>query len=152
MPNPPSKPRKPEAAERLIQYASMPYRIVDGHPMVLLVTSRETKRWILPKGNPEKKMAPHQVAELEAFEEAGVKGKIKSKPFASFPSVKRLKSGKEIPCDVQIYLLEVREELPKWPEKGERDRRWMSFGEAAMISGEPGLVQVLLDFGATFGD
>lgn len=134
----------------LTQYAALPYRVVDGHPMVLLVTSRETKRWILPKGQPERKLAPHQVAEAEAYEEAGLVGTVFKTPFAEYDSFKRLKSGRELPCLMRVYLLEVTHELGSWPEKGERERRWMTPGEAALLVTEPGLVRVLLDFGGRF--
>lgn len=132
------------------QYAALPYRIEDGRPMVLLVTSRETKRWILPKGQPERKLAPHQVAEQEAYEEAGLIGTVFKTPFATFDSVKRLKNGKEIPCGIRVFLFEVNHELGAWPEQSQRDRRWMSPGEAALTVNEPGLVRVLLDFGGRF--
>lgn len=133
----------------ITQYAALPYRVDhDGQPLVCLVTSRETKRWILPKGQVEPKLKPHQVAENEAFEEAGLIGQVHAEPLATFPSVKRQKSGKEIPAEVVVYALEVAHVLDNWPERKQRDRRWMSPGEAAMVVGEPGLVQVLLDFGA----
>jgi ADP-ribose pyrophosphatase YjhB (NUDIX family) len=141
---------KDTAKKSLVQYAALPYRVEDGHPMVLLVTSRETKRWILPKGQPERKLAPHHVAEAEAYEEAGVIGTIFKRPFAEFDSFKRLKNGQELPCLVRVYLLEVGHELDAWPEKDERQRRWMSPGEAAMAVTEAGLVRVLLDFGGRF--
>lgn len=131
-----------------IQYAALPFRIEDGQPVVALVTSRETKRWILPKGQAEPKLKPHQVAENEAFEEAGLVGHIHATPLTTFPSVKRLKSGREIPAEVVVFVLEVAHVLDNWPERKQRERRWMSPGEAAIVVGEPGLVQVLLDFGA----
>ncbi|MCR6630895.1 MAG: NUDIX hydrolase [Magnetospirillum sp.] len=141
---------KESAKKILVQYAALPYRIEDGHPLVLLVTSRETRRWILPKGQPERKLAAHQVAEAEAYEEAGLIGTVFKTPFAQFDSIKRLKNGREMPCVVRVYLLEVAHQLAAWPEKDERERRWMSPGEAALMVGEPGLVRVLLDFGGRF--
>ncbi|HLO79271.1 MAG TPA: NUDIX hydrolase [Magnetospirillum sp.] len=141
---------KENTKKSLVQYAALPYRVVDGHPEVLLVTSRETKRWILPKGQPERKLAPHQVAETEAYEEAGLVGTVFKAPFAQFDSFKRLKNGCELPCLVRVYLLEVDHELDAWPEKHERERRWMTPGEAALLVTEAGLVRVLLDFGGRF--
>lgn len=139
-----------DAKKKLVQYAALPYKVVDGHPMVLLVTSRETKRWILPKGQPERKLAPHQVAEAEAYEEAGLLGTVFKTPFAEYDSFKRLKSGREVPCLMRVFLMEVTHELGAWPEKAERERRWMTPGEAAMLVTEAGLVRVLLDFGGRF--
>lgn len=141
---------KGERKKPLVQYAALPYRIEDGHPMVLLVTSRETKRWILPKGQPERKLSPHQVAEAEAYEEAGLIGTVFKTAFAQFDSFKRLKSGREVPCLMRVFLLEVTHELAAWPEKAERQRRWMTPGEAALLVTEPGLARVLLDFSGRF--
>lgn len=129
-----------------VQYAALPYLIEDGHPRVLLVTSRETRRWILPKGKPEKKLAPHAVAAHEAYEEAGVRGAVAEEPFAAFMSTKRLASGREIPCEIKVFLLEVGQILPEWPEMHQRERRWTTPGEAALLSSESGLIDVLLTF------
>lgn len=134
-----------------VHYAALPFLIEDGHPKVLLVTSRETKRWILPKGKPEKKLRPPEVAAREAFEEAGVYGKISPEPFAVFDSVKRLDNGREVPIKIQVYLFEVNKVLADWPEKKERERRWATPGEAALLATEPGLVSVLLNFSAAWG-
>lgn len=132
--------------QETIHYAALPFLVEDGHPMVLLVTSRETKRWILPKGKPEKKLRPREVAAREAFEEAGVHGQIADESFATFDSIKRLPDGRELPIKVRVYLFEITEVLDDWPEKKERERRWANPGEAALLASEPGLVSVLLDF------
>lgn len=132
--------------DEIIHYAALPFLIEDGHPKVLLVTSRETKRWILPKGKPEKKLRPREVAAREAFEEAGIHGRTVEEPFATFDSVKRMANGREVPIKVRVYLFEITEVLDDWPEKKERERRWATPGEAALLASEPGLVSVLLDF------
>lgn len=128
------------------QYAALPYIQKDGQTLVMLVTSRETKRWIIPKGWAEKKTAPHAVAAQEAFEEAGLRGTVQEKPFARYEYVKRLKSGKGIPCLVDIFLFHVEKELDDWPEKAERERKWMTAGEAALAVGESRLIEILLAF------
>jgi 8-oxo-dGTP pyrophosphatase MutT (NUDIX family) len=117
-------------------------------PEVLLVTSRETKRWILPKGNPKKHKKSYEVAAEEAFEEAGLKGKASQKPFYTFDSYKRLGPGKMVPCRVRVFSLAVKREHVNWPEKGERERAWMTFAEAAHNAGEAGLVLLFLDLAA----
>lgn len=133
----------------LIQYAALPLRITDdGQPSVLLITTRETRRWIIPKGRPEKGLAPHEVAEREAFEEAGLLGRISPEVLTRFKSEKRLKSGKIRDCVIQVHLLEVERELDDWPEKAERQRQWMTPSEAALMVGEPGLVEVFLKLAA----
>lgn len=134
----------------LIQYAALPYVVEDGHPMVVMVTSRDTGRWILPKGKPEKKVAPHQVAAHEAFEEAGLVGNVSPEPFARFPSIKRLSSGRELPCEIEVYLFKVDRMLDKWPEMKQRERRCLPPGEAALLASESGLVGVLLEFSAAW--
>lgn len=136
------------AKKDMIQYAALPYIVEDGHPVVVMVTSRDTGRWILPKGKPEKRLSPPEVAAQEAFEEAGLKGVVAAEAFARFASFKRLASGREVPCDVEVYLFEIGETLGTWPEMNQRQRRFMSPGEAALVASEPGLVSVLLDFSA----
>lgn len=132
----------------LIQYAALPFRQGEGEPEVLMVTSRETKRWILPKGNPKKNTKSYMVAAEEAFEEAGLKGTASQKPFYTFDSIKRLKSGKQVPCRVRVFSLAVKKQAERWPEKGERERAWMSFAEAAHNAGEAGLVLLFLELAA----
>lgn len=135
----------------LTQYAALPFRVDgQGAALVMMVTSRETKRWILPKGQPEPKLAPHHVAEKEAYEEAGIIGTVFRTAFARFDSVKRLKNGKEVPALVEVYLLDVANELDAWPERKQRSRGWFTIDDAIKIAGEPGLVQVLRDFGGRF--
>lgn len=135
----------------LRQYAALPYRVVDGLPQVMLITSRETRRWILPKGRPEKRMKPFEVAAAEAFEEAGVLGHIAATVFSSFASHKRLKTGVELPCTIKVYLLEVNQELDYWPERDQRERAWFGLHQAALVAGEPGLIRVLDEFCALWG-
>lgn len=132
----------------LRQYAALPYRVVDGAPQVLLITSRETKRWILPKGRPEKRLMPFEVAAAEAFEEAGVLGHITDTVFGSFSSHKRLKTGAEIPCVIKVYLLEVNQILDHWPEHHQRERTWLGLHQATLMAGEPGLIRILDEFSA----
>lgn len=130
------------------QYAALPFTIRNGEPEVMLVTSRETGRWIIPKGWPETALSPEEVVAREAFEEAGLKGHVR-RPLGSYHYRKRLKSGEEMPCFVETFLLEVDEELAEWPEKDQRQRRWLPIGQAAMEVSEPGLVGILLGLAVT---
>lgn len=131
------------------QYAALPVTVKDGQPLVMLITSRETRRWIIPKGWPEKKTKPYDVAAQEAFEEAGLVGRVEERPFGTFQYEKRLRSGRTTTCVVKVYRLEVERELDDWPEKGERERRWMAPDEAALLISEAGLVDLLRSL-ATF--
>lgn len=137
-----------ERGQELRQYAALPYARRDDRCIVLLVTSRQTRKWILPKGQPERNKSPHDVAALEAFEEAGVKGKVSRRVFGTYRSTKRLSSGLEIPALIDVYLLAVERVLDDWPERHERERQWVEPGEGAMMVSEGGLVDILLRFGA----
>jgi len=123
------------------QYAALCYRFreKDGAVEVLLVTSRETKRWIIPKGWPMKGKKPHQAAAIEAAEEAGVQGSIKKRPFGYYTYLKVLKDGRSVPCVVSVFLLAVDHLDLKFREKGQRTRTWMSCSEASRVVQEPEL-------------
>ena len=84
---------------------------------MLLVTSRETKRWLIPKGWPIKGKKPHKAAAQEAEEEAGVKGEIKNKPLGYYDYWKRRAEHFDL-CRVKVYPLEVSKQLKTWREKG----------------------------------
>jgi 8-oxo-dGTP pyrophosphatase MutT (NUDIX family) len=125
------------------QSAALPYRkAADGKVEILLITSRETRRWILPKGWIENNSKPYETAEMEAFEEAGVRGRIKKKPIGSYVYQKRLNNGEHVFCQVSVFALKVTAELDDWPEKNERERRWVTPSQGAMQVSEGGLVKL----------
>lgn len=136
-----------DADGRAVQHAALPVRRGPGGIEVLMVTSRETRRWILPKGWAEPGVSPAAMAAREAWEEAGVRGRAAEEPFGTYRYEKRLPRGRTVGCLVSVYLLAVEEELEDWPERGERERRWFTPGQAAMACGEPGLVGTLLRVG-----
>ena len=84
----------------------------------MLVTSRETGRWIIPKGWPKKRKTPYASAAREALEEAGVVGKVGKDPIGSYSYKKRLKNGAVVACDVQVFPLKVKRQQTSWPERG----------------------------------
>jgi 8-oxo-dGTP pyrophosphatase MutT (NUDIX family) len=132
-------PTKDALAGR-VQYAALPYRRSGAsRTEVLLVTSRETGRWIIPKGWPIKRKAPHVAAAREARDEAGVVGKISRTPIGCFSYEKRLKRGIIIVCKVHVFALKVKRQQESWPEKGQREVQWMSRTKAAKIVGDPKL-------------
>jgi 8-oxo-dGTP pyrophosphatase MutT (NUDIX family) len=112
----------------------------------MLVTSRETGRWIIPKGWPQKRKKPHTSAAREAREEAGVVGKIDHDPIGSFSYEKRLKSGAVVACEVRVFPLEVNRQKRGWPEKKEREARWFSRTEALSMVREPALRNIIRSF------
>jgi 8-oxo-dGTP pyrophosphatase MutT (NUDIX family) len=113
------------------QVAALPVRRVkSGAFEILLVTSRSTGRWIIPKGWPSKRLKDHRAAAREAKEEAGVEGKIKRKAIGSYRYVKT-EIGPDDPVDVVVFLLSVRKEHKRWPEKKHRKRAWVALDGAA---------------------
>jgi 8-oxo-dGTP pyrophosphatase MutT (NUDIX family) len=126
------------------QLAVIPFMMHQGQPLILMVTSRETRRWIVPKGWQEKKVKDRDQAAREAFEEAGVIGVISDKPIGGYRYDKRLKNGGLKTLDVAVYALNVEELLDDWPEMEERERRWMTPAQAAMAVQEGALAALLL--------
>jgi len=122
------------------QYAALPYRVGDaGDLEILLVTTRESRRWVIPKGWPMKKRAPWRAAEREALEEAGVEGVIAKTHLGGYHYVKRGPNGEAWPCEVIVYPLEVRHELALWREGVQRSRGWFSVEHAMELVEEPDL-------------
>jgi 8-oxo-dGTP pyrophosphatase MutT (NUDIX family) len=102
----------------------------DGKPRIMLVTSRETSRWVIPKGWPIKRRKDHKAAAREAFEEAGVSGEIETKPIGGYQYVK-FENGSDQLLSVSVFLLAVDKQKNSWPEQEQRQRAWFSIEEAA---------------------
>jgi 8-oxo-dGTP pyrophosphatase MutT (NUDIX family) len=120
-----------KASARRLQYGALPYRLSSGRQTeFMLLTSRETRRWIIPKGWPKRGKSPHRSAAREAFEEAGVLGAVGRRPVGSFSYEKRLKNGGSVECEVRVFPLEVRRQSKDWPEKQERRIKWLSASKA----------------------
>jgi 8-oxo-dGTP pyrophosphatase MutT (NUDIX family) len=132
----------------LVQFAALPYRKVDGATQVLLATSRDTGRWVIPKGWPMKNRKPHEAAAQEALEEAGLKGKPGKKPVGSYQYWKRLKEHFVL-VTVLVFPLEVTRQLKSFREAGVRRLEWVSPLEAARRVDEAGLASILLDWEQT---
>jgi len=99
---------------------------------------------VVPKGWPWRKLKDHEAAAGEAWEEAGVRGRITEKSRGSFTYDKR-RNQKVRPLTVIVYVLEVTEEAQAWPERDERERRWFSAAEAAAVVAEDELRAILLE-------
>lgn len=112
----------------------------------MLVTSRETKRWVIPKGNPSPGLAPHTAAAAEAEEEAGVCGQVCPTPIGSYRYRKRRGSGASLMMDVDVFPMAVTRELPAWKEQTQRERRWFSLADAAGAVEEPDLRELIRSF------
>ena len=145
-PDPSAKGSKAGRRGRLRrQYAALPLRTgTDGQPEVLLVTSRGTQRWIIPKGWPMRRRSPSEAAAVEAYEEAGVEGSIETEqPIGRYHYRKRLDNGTIARIEVSIFLFRVVRQLPNWPEQAERQTHWFSPAEAAERVAEPELAAIL---------
>ena len=127
------------------QYGALPWRRVDGVLELMLITSRETQRWTVPKGWPIRKLDPGAVAALEAMEEAGVKG-VTTPSIGAYRYNKRLRDGSVVICKVELFPLEVTQEEPVWPEAGERGRAWFAPAGAAALVAELELKALILAF------
>lgn len=127
------------------QFATVPWRIGrSGTVEILLVTSRTSRHWLLPKGWLVRGKTALESAEIEAFEEAGVAGKMRNRPVGSFGYNKILKTGEALPCRVTVFSLKVKKLLDEWPEAGQRERRWFDLNMAADAVYEPQLRDFLL--------
>jgi 8-oxo-dGTP pyrophosphatase MutT (NUDIX family) len=115
-----------------------------GRVRVALLTSRETQRWVIPKGWPMAKRSAAEAARREVREEAGLSGAIISaKPVGHYVYKKRLAPDQAVTCKVAVFLLRVRRELGVWPERQQRVRAWFSPEVAATLVAEKGLEAIL---------
>ncbi len=130
------------------QYGALCYRVKkkSGELEILLLTSRDTGRWVIPKGWPMSGRLSHEVAAREAFEEAGVHGTVEAEALGAFTYGKVLRDGIKVPCRVQVYALEVSNLAKNYKEKGERTLEWVSCEEAARRVNEPELKILILTF------
>lgn len=137
------KKTKPAPEIARAQVAALPVRRADdGSPEVLLVTSRTTRRWIVPKGWRIKGLKDHDAAAREALEEAGVIGKVRKKPFGRYNYWKQMPDHFQL-CNVTLYLLQVERQLDHWAEREQRTSRWFSPQDAAQLVDEPELALAL---------
>jgi predicted phosphate transport protein (TIGR00153 family) len=129
------------------QIAALPYR-TDAHGVIeiMLITSRETRRWVIPKGNPIKGLRAHEAAAHEAFEEAGLVGIPCPTLIGTYHYYKRKRDGAERSATVEVFPLSVTSQLPEWPEQHERESRWFSLAQAAAAVDEPDLKHLIARF------
>src|SRR3984885_16355574 len=126
------------------QFAALPWRLSQGGTrQVMLLTARETRRGVLPKGWQMKKRNPAEVASREAYEEAGLIGEIVDKrPIGTFHYAKRL-AKREVLCRVRVFLFRVERQLDDWPEKNRRETKWFDAKEGASLVDEGGLAEII---------
>lgn len=129
------------------QHAALPFR-EETALEILLITSRETQRWVIPKGWPMESLQPWETAAREALEEAGVEGAVSHKPLGAYIYEKRLVGGILVPCSVNVFPLAVERQRKTWREKEQRAQRWLSVEDAIEAVQEQGLKSLLRAFAA----
>lgn len=117
---------------------------VNGKLRVLMVTSRDTGRWVMPKGWLMDGKKPWRAAEIEALEEAGATGFISHHAIGTYSYPKRLDDGSKLHCTVTIYPMFVQKLRLRWKERHERRRHWFSLKKAAKLVNEKELSEILL--------
>ncbi len=130
------------------QYGAICFRYVGetSDVEILLISSRDTGRWIVPKGWPMKGKSPSKAAAIEAWEEAGVKGVTRKTPVGRYTYLKFLDNGDVVPTIVDLFQIEVTEQADEYKEKGERRLAWLDPTEAARRVRELELKSLLVEF------
>ena len=132
---------------RLQQVAALVYRREMDTMQVLVITSRGTGRWIIPKGWPQVGRTLAETALREAFEEAGVRGDISPAPLGSYNYCKMDLPPERInQFTVAVFAVHFTRQEKNWPERDQRVCEWVSPREAASRVEETGLQQILLQF------
>lgn len=128
------------------QVAALPFRrAASGEIEFLILTSRTTRRFVIPKGWPMKGLSDAAAAATEASDEAGVSGEVSAAPIGSYRYWKRLRSA-FIPIDVAVFALHVTDELANWAERRQRQKQWIRREEAVRLIDEPDLASLMAAF------
>ncbi len=136
-----------------LQYAALPYRRrSDMNVEIMLITSRHTGRWVIPKGWPEPGLGPEEAAAREAYEEGGLVGRTVKPSIGSYHYDKRLSDGSTIHCVVEVFSFEVDQQVKSWPEQDERSTRWFDPQEAAEAVLEPELREIIRNLTKCLGE
>jgi 8-oxo-dGTP pyrophosphatase MutT (NUDIX family) len=121
-------PARQNTSPMRVQYGALLYRFASGALEILLITTRRSKRWIIPKGDPIKGLRPAKSAAREAFEEAGVRGAVAGRPLGVFRFQKTLEGARNIMCEVKVFALNVKAQMGDWPEAAgagsSQTKRW----------------------------
>ncbi len=129
-----------------IQSGALAWRLKRKKAEVMLVTGRQSKRWMIPKGWPMDGKSLADSAAQEAFEEAGIKGKVDPKPLGRFRHIKQHLLLGDMEVEIQVHPMAVQRQLDDWPERGERSRKWFELTEAAERVDSEELRTLILEF------
>ena len=130
------------------QIGALCYSLSDKNIKILLITSRRSKRWIIPKGWKVDKMSNRKSVALEAWEESGVQGRVSDRSIGTYYYRKRLSKNDFLTCAVKVFALHVKARKKKFPERGERKSKWVNPTTAIDLVTEPELKTVIKNFAA----
>lgn len=130
-----------------LQVAALCLRKRKGQTEVLLLTSLDTGRWVVPKGWPMRGRSLAGAALREAWEEAGIRGKVRHEPVGSYHYEKKRDGGLALHCEVRAFVVETESQAERYPEAGQRERLWLVPAEAAKRVREPELKALLRAIG-----
>ena len=140
---------KPSFKEKVFhQIGALCYRLTDKNVKILLITSRKSKRWIIPKGWKLDKMSNRKSVALEAWEEAGVQGRVSDRSIGTYYYRKRSSKNDFLTCAVKVFALEVKASKKKFPERGQRKLKWVNPALSIELVAEPELKMVIKKFAA----
>jgi len=129
------------------QYGVLAYDVGhDGEPRFLLITSRNTRRWIIPRGNPIPGLSPAQSAAQEAYEEAGLTGMVSAQETGTYRYEKVRRNGSTTTANVHVFPLRTTVQSGQWPERDQRQWRWFTREEAVEAVDEEGLKDLIRHF------
>ena len=120
----------------------IPYLVEGGELRLLLISSRDTHRWVIPRGRVERRFGQLGTATQEAFEEAGIIGEVGSTPLGCYTYFKRAADGTDTPAVVRVFPCKVVEQLADWPEKESRSQEWVTVDRAVRMVREKGLARL----------
>lgn len=129
-----------------VQVAALCWRLSAKGLRVLLITSRDTGRWVIPKGWPMRNRSDAEAAAREAYEEAGLRGEVLPRSIGIYTYQKVLGPRQSIPVVVRVFPLEAREMLRTYPETGQRRIKWFPPDKAAQRVAEPDLAALIRGF------
>lgn len=104
----------------------------DGEIYVMLIGSRHAGNWSIPKGKKEKHLSKKDSAAIEAYEEAGIRGKI----LGRIGEYQYRKGSTGVMQNVIVYGMKVRKQLKQFPEADMRVRKWFKLDKAAKKIGK----------------
>lgn len=128
------------------QFAALCFRVEDGKTRILLITSRGSGRWIIPRGWPMDNKTPCEAALTEAWEESGVRGKGYEVSLGLYSYTRDIGEDGLTPCVAMVYPVKVKDMADDYPEKGQRRRKWFSRKKAAELVSEPELANIIRGF------